>query len=151
MREVWLARALLASIERAAARAWPDEACGLVIGGTDALGAPVIDGVALSGNVATDPAHRFEIDPRVFLSLERALRASATRRILGVFHTHPRGAAVPSAHDRAVAWGPGAVWLITAMADGRATETRAYALAPRPPRLRPIGLRLTDSAVVQNT
>jgi len=68
---------------------------------------------------------RFEVDPALRLRLQRELRAS-NERIVGLFHSHPDGAAAPSAHDLACAWEPDLVWLITATGRDAAGPTAAF-------------------------
>jgi len=121
-----IARPLLRTIESAAARRFPEEACGLLVGGQSA-GAIAVAAVYESANVADDRRARFEVDPGLRLRLQRQARADGAR-VVGLFHSHPNGAPVPSETDRASIWEPDLVWLITALDDGVVTETRAYAV-----------------------
>lgn len=104
---VVLPRAIAAALPRLAAAALPREACALMTGrrAGDAL---VIDGLAPSHNLAV-AEDAFEIDTALHLRLQRA-----TRAVAAIWHSHPEGAAVPSARDAAGAWDGGLVWLITA-------------------------------------
>lgn len=146
-----LGRSQLAAITAHARRARPREACGLLLGHGDAEAGFTVTRVVESENVA--PAvrtDRFEIDPKLLLSLHRSLReaasgaaeracaaegaggcaapASAKRaeRILGVYHSHPSGAPEPSPTDRARAAEPGLVWLIVALDAAARAEARAF-------------------------
>jgi proteasome lid subunit RPN8/RPN11 len=103
-------RDLLAAMQRLAATACPAEACGLLLGTPRRITA-----LAPSRNLAT-AEDAFEIDTALHLRLQRT-----TRAVVGVWHSHPRGPAVPSARDQAGAWDPSLLWLITG-ADG----TRAW-------------------------
>ena len=108
--------------------AHPREACGLLVGHGAA-----ITGLAPTANLAaTEDA--FEIDTAAQLRLQRRLRGTG-RAIIGVWHSHPRGGAEPSARDLAGAWDAGLVWLITA-----GGQTRAF--APAPGGFRPLDLAL---------
>ncbi len=123
---VRLDRAVLDGIERAAEAAWPREACGLLLGRT--MGRPVVVEVtraAPSENVAADPERSFEVAPALFARLA-ADPASGGARLVGLYHSHPDGPAAPSPRDRAAAWQDGWIWLITAVADGRAGTTAAH-------------------------
>lgn len=88
-----------------------DEVCGLLLG----RGARVTSVLPVA-NVAADPSRWFEVDPRALLAAHRAARAGADP-VIGHYHSHPSGAAAPSARDAAAAAGDGAFWLIVAGGD----------------------------------
>lgn len=97
------------SLERAATAAHPHECCGLLIGeGSVQL---TVTEVAATDNVAENPADSFAIDPQAQFALLRATRATG-RRVVGHYHSHPRGPAVPSVRDLAMAHDPEAVWIV---------------------------------------
>ena len=81
------------------------EICGLLFGGEDR-----IDAARATRNVAADPNCGFEIDPADLFAAIRQERGGGPRMI-GHYHSHPSGAAEPSARDRAAAE-PGKLWLI---------------------------------------
>jgi desampylase len=93
----------------AAAAAHPLEACGLLLGEGTA-----IDLATHAANVAAHPATRFEIDPAHLLAAHRAARAGGPE-ILGYWHSHPSGTAMPSPIDAAMADPDGRIWAIAAM------------------------------------
>jgi proteasome lid subunit RPN8/RPN11 len=68
--------------------------------------------------VAADPARSFEIDPAALFAAHRRARAGAVV-VIGHYHSHPSGAAVPSARDAAQAMGDGALWLILTADEAR--------------------------------
>jgi desampylase len=103
---------LAARILLAAVHAYPNECCGLIEGIDTADGWRAI-AIHEAGNVAQNPARRFQIDPQAQLDLMRKLRGTG-RRIVGCFHSHPDGEAKPSATDRAEASESGFVYLIAA-------------------------------------
>lgn len=98
---------------------FPEECCGLLIG-TARAGKAHVSRVVPAANVAAGPerTRRFEIDPVVLFTVQRALRDGVLHRpreiLLGYFHSHPAGAARPSAHDLAGAHEQGLVTLIAA-------------------------------------
>ncbi|WP_295529363.1 M67 family metallopeptidase [Novosphingobium sp. Chol11] len=97
-----------AAIMEAAARAAPNEACGILLGhGTRILTA------LPAANVHPEPLRHFEIDPAMLIAAHKAARAGGPA-VLGYFHSHPNGVARPSATDRASASGDGRVWAIAA-------------------------------------
>jgi proteasome lid subunit RPN8/RPN11 len=109
-------------LESWAADAWPDEACGLIAG----TGVPaVITRLVACANIAPDRRRHFEVDPGARIRLEVALRGTA-ERLIGVWHSHPGGEAVPSATDAAMIYEPDLIWLITAFAPASPPVTRAF-------------------------
>lgn len=114
-RAVRLPRAIAAALPRLASAALPREACGLMTGRVSG-GVLLVDGLAPSRNLAGDE-DAFELDTALHLRLQRM-----TRAVAAVWHSHPRGAALPSARDAEGAWDPGLCWLITA-----GEETTAWA------------------------
>ena len=91
-----------------AKRAFPLEACGLLLGRTDA-----IDHATVCANIHPTPLTHFEIDPASLIAAHRAARAGGPA-IAGYWHSHPTGSAVPSPTDQAAASGDGKVWAIVA-------------------------------------
>lgn len=82
-----------------AGRAFPHEACGLLIGAVD--GERVFITRALPcPNLAPveERHHRFTIDPRAVINVRRSLRGTP-ESIVGFYHSHTNGRAVPSALD----------------------------------------------------
>ncbi len=110
-----ISRSLLAQIvDRAAGEA--AEICGLLTGSAGS-GAYRIEGHIAAANVAPDPARHFELDPAVLIVAHRAARAGGAQ-VIGHYHSHPSGLAMPSATDAACAAPDGSLWLI--IADGTA-------------------------------
>jgi proteasome lid subunit RPN8/RPN11 len=89
-----------------AARAAPEECCGLLLGRGG-----VIEEARPAANIAFERRRYFEIDPRVLIDAHRAARAGG-RDVLGYFHSHPGGPAEPSAVDGERSAGDGTVWAI---------------------------------------
>ncbi len=89
------------------------EVCGLLLGSREE-----VDEIVPASNVASDPARHFELDPIVLIAAHRAQRAGGPR-IVGHYHSHPGGLAVPSATDRANAVPDGSFWLIVGSGDAR--------------------------------
>lgn len=122
---VRVSRALLREMERAAESAYPEECCGLLVGRPEAGGGIALTRRAASPNLSPVPHSAFEIDPQLWLDLRRAL-AGGPEALVGLHHSHPDGAPEPSARDLAAAWEEGMLWLVTAVARGRAGETTAH-------------------------
>ncbi len=111
-RVLHLSDELAAAVLQAAARAYPNEACGLIEGIDTADGWRAL-AIHEAANVADVPARRFLVDPEVQFALLRKLRGTE-RRIIGCFHSHPNGRAEPSATDRANAYESDFLYLIAA-------------------------------------
>lgn len=109
---VTISRMLLDQIQAIAA-ADQAEVCGLLLGE-----AGRIEAIAPAANVASDPARHFELDPAALIAAHRAARAGGAQ-IIGHYHSHPSGVAVPSATDAACAAPDGSLWLIVAGGDAR--------------------------------
>ena len=103
---------LAARVLLAAARAYPNECCGLIEGDDTADGWRAV-AIHEATNIAEDPQRRYLIDPQAQFDLMRRLRESETR-IIGCFHSHPDGEPAPSATDRAEAYESGFLYLIAA-------------------------------------
>jgi len=102
----------IAEMLKAAAASPEAEICGLLLGRDD-----VVEAVLPCTNVAGDPRDSFEIDPAALISAHRAARAGGAT-LIGHYHSHPHGAATPSARDSAAAE-PGSYWIIIAGTDLR--------------------------------
>lgn len=117
--------AVLGAMQEEARRAYPHEACGLMVGRRD-VDAITIEELVISENVADgDKRVSFMIDPQLQFTTLRALRGTG-REVVGVFHSHPDGEPFPSATDAAMAFEAGFVWLIVAVAGGEKTRARAH-------------------------
>jgi proteasome lid subunit RPN8/RPN11 len=118
MMQLLLPDVLKARIVAEACAAFPRECCGLIEGRW--RDADLAEAVALhpAPNLAADP-DRFEIDPEAhFAALKRA--RAAGHALIGCYHSHPGGAAVPSARDLAGAGEEDFLWLIAALHRGGA-------------------------------
>jgi [CysO sulfur-carrier protein]-S-L-cysteine hydrolase len=92
-----------------ARRESPHECCGFLVGTADRLE----ESVAMT-NVLASPS-RFAVDPGEHIALNRRLRGSG-REVIGVYHSHPRSPAVPSATDIANAHYPEFLHVIVSLA-----------------------------------
>ena len=138
---ILLPRNCLLQIAAAAERVWPEEGCGLLVGRREQDGAVRITDVSEAANVAPREARRsrFEVDPAARFRLLRALRGS-DGALVGHWHSHPKGAAVPSAYDASQAFEPDLVWLIISVADGRAGNISAWEVSEGAPTFRRLPL-----------
>jgi proteasome lid subunit RPN8/RPN11 len=102
---------------------WPEEACGLLVATLDTPSR--IKRVVFAKNVAEEPLTTFEIDPQTLIDCHRTAREKG-ERVVGCFHSHPNGKALPSPTDRARADENGFLWLVIATEHNRAAESGLY-------------------------
>jgi len=104
--------------------ALPHEGCGLMLGRRDGAAATVTE-ILPARNTRASP-DRYEIEPEAVLAADRRARAAGVL-LLGAWHSHPGGAPVPSATDRAEAW-PDWCYLIVGLADTAHPQLRTWRL-----------------------
>ncbi len=105
---VLLSAAAAAANRAESVAAAPQEACGVLFGRVGAI----VEATA-ARNVAAEPRTRFEIDPAYLFDAHRRGRAGPLA-LIGCWHSHPIGRAVPSAADAAGVGDRGWLWLIVA-------------------------------------
>lgn len=135
----------LEHVAKAAERAYPEECCGLLIGRSTGS-AVCVTGIAESDNVApSQRSRRFEIDPALRFAVMRRLRDGCDEvggyelggyEIIGHYHSHPEGSTAPSAYDASRVFEPDLLWLIVAVAAGRAREMGCWRWDPAAARFR---------------
>ncbi len=123
---VRLGQRALDVIRREAARAYPHEACGALIGPSPA---DVTEALALPNQEAASPATRFTIAPFDYLGAEQAAEARGAQ-LVGFWHSHPDHAARPSATDREHAW-EGLLTLVVAVERGEPRDVTAWRVPGR--------------------
>jgi len=117
-----LSPGLAAAIAQAARASFPRECCGLVEGVWGEGGAHVV-ALHEAANIAA-ASDRFEIAPAAqFAALKVARRAG--RAIIGCYHSHPNGMAIPSHADLEGAGEESFLWLVAALTAAEAPITLA--------------------------
>jgi proteasome lid subunit RPN8/RPN11 len=119
---VSVAASVLDAMIAHARREAPNECCGLLVGGPGR-----IDRSVPANNIAPTPATRYEIDPREHIALNREVRGSG-QEVIGVYHSHPRGPARPSASDLAEAFYPDFLYIIVSLEDAVQADIRAFSI-----------------------
>jgi proteasome lid subunit RPN8/RPN11 len=129
-----LSRAVFEAIRAHGEETYPHECCGALLARTlpDGRGLPAgreIEAAMRAGNTRTDSAHnRYQIAPVELVKIEREARRQGLE-IAGFYHSHPDHPAQWSATDLAEAHWLGCSYIITAVAQGKATETNSFLLA----------------------
>ena len=106
--DIAVASHVLTQITDEARAASHRECCGILLGQGEQITA-----IQPAANVHPQPETHFEIDPQVLIDAHRAAREGEAQ-VLGYYHSHPTGAARPSATDQAMASSDGRIWAIIA-------------------------------------
>jgi len=110
------------ALARLAEAAYPDEACGLLLG----LGRRVVEVLALPNVEALRPGERFELDPLDLRAAEDLADARGLA-LVGLWHSHPDRPAIPSREDERAAF-EGWSYPIVSVVGGRAGSIRSWIL-----------------------
>ena len=78
-------------------------------------------------NVSPTPESAFFMDPQAQIDAMNAMRR-AKETMLGIYHSHPRSAPIPSERDIAGAAYPGVACIIISLADERGPQIAAFEL-----------------------
>jgi proteasome lid subunit RPN8/RPN11 len=108
-------------------QAYPDEACGILLGRREETDDVVVR-VTACGNTDPEPGRRYLIAPTELIAAQRQAREEGLE-ILGFYHSHPDHPAVPSAVDLREAHWTGCVYLICGVGKGVLAEIAAVRLA----------------------
>jgi proteasome lid subunit RPN8/RPN11 len=118
---IGLARTALEAIHREAARSYPYEGCGALLGLEERV---VRETLALANQEEASPRTRFTVSPADYMSAEESADARGLK-LLGFWHSHPDHPARPSGTDREFAW-PGLLTLVVAVERGEPREITAW-------------------------
>ncbi len=97
----------------------PNEACGLLSG---SLSTHRADGFHPARNSEASPL-RYNVDPEDLVRIVFALE-DAGEDLVGIFHSHTRSPAIPSATDRRTAMYPAVFYVLATLADPDAPAAR---------------------------
>ena len=135
-----------------AGRTLPEEACVLLVGRVEDDEVRVTRAVPCPNQAPEgERHHRFSIDPRAVLNVRRTLRGSG-EAIVGFYHSHPDGRAVPSVLDlEHIRLWPETVWLIVPMVDEEAHPARAWWLDAGETEVRELSIRVAALSAARMT
>ena len=114
---------VLETIREHAARAYPDECCGALIGEETGH---IVEAFELSNTTSDERRRRFLIGPDAYRAAE-ARATEAGSALIGFYHSHPNHPAVPSAFDLEHAW-PNLSYAIQSVRNGAPRELRSWRL-----------------------
>jgi len=124
-----LSQAHYAALRRHGEETYPQECCGVLLGGANDDGSRVVTSTARCGNTRTDsPENRYHIDPRELIRIQREGRERG-EDIVGFYHSHPDHPARWSETDLAEAHWIGCSYVITSVEKGKASMTNSFELA----------------------
>jgi cysteine synthase B len=116
---------VLVAIRRHAARVYPDECCGALLGPSPGH---VTEAYVLDNTFPDEQRRRFLVGPDEYRRAEA--RATETgQQLLGFYHSHPDHPAEPSAFDLEHAW-PNLSYLIISVQQGQPKVARSWRLKP---------------------
>lgn len=125
-------------LERLADEAYPQEACGLLVG--KRLGdARLISSATAARNLSQRAADRYVLDPDHYLAADARARRDGLE-ILGIWHTHPDHPAEPSTTDLDRAW-EGFAYLILAVDRNGVVDRRCWDLEGEAFEERPLSIK----------
>lgn len=116
---------------------YPEECCGLLLGTIENSNKISIEVCQTENSweeqtvddlpiTPGDKRDRFLIAPKVILQIQKETR-DRNLTIIGVYHSHPDHSAIPSEHDRAIAWQQYS-YLIVSLQKGRIADIRSWTL-----------------------
>jgi proteasome lid subunit RPN8/RPN11 len=106
---------------------FPDECCGFFYGNEDGLGNRSVTEILVVNNAKEgDKRKRFEVSAKDYMKAEQYALEKGLQ-LLGVYHSHPDHAAIPSEHDR-VAAQPYFSYIIISVLSNRTTHMRSWRL-----------------------
>ncbi len=107
---------------------YPNECCGVLLG-RSTPGGWQVEAAIPAGNASPGSArNRYQIAPAELVKIERDARRQGLL-IAGFYHSHPDHPAQWSSTDLAEAHWLGCSYVITAVAQGQATQTNSFLLA----------------------
>lgn len=121
-----IARAHVDLLKEHGHNCWPEEACALLVGEAVSETEAHVSRIVLSDNIAVNKKRFFEIDPGVRIRLEKELREAKKETIVGIFHSHPNGSAIPSRTDAKMVIERQFFWLIAALEQGQVSDLKVY-------------------------
>jgi proteasome lid subunit RPN8/RPN11 len=127
MMSLFLGHAALEHIRAHAEETYPHECCGVLVGNAVVEGWTIAYAVRADNNRTDSPQNRYAIAPGELVRILREAKKSGLE-IAGFYHSHPDHPAIWSQIDLAEAHWLGCSYLITEVAEGRATVTNSFLL-----------------------
>ncbi len=126
IRMLWLPHDLRHALVEHALEKRPHEACGILIGSIE-HGLAQVKRVIPVPNIAENTETTFRIDDRVLVSVISKL-AQSDDMLIGFYHSHPKGAAIPSPTDIRLATYPDALSVIVGLQNPMSPAVAAWSI-----------------------
>ena len=107
---------------------YPHECCGFLFGKESDSGRVLELALEVENSQVENRERRFLVSPEDYLRAEQHAVKSGLD-LLGIYHSHPDHAAIPSEHDRRQAM-PFFSYVIVSVKKGKADELRSWVLNP---------------------
>lgn len=124
-KQITLPPDIVADIASRSGAAYPNEACGLLIGVRDQEGLTATKSIPCVNAHKVDTARRFAIAPSDLFAVHRKARDMG-QAVIGHYHSHPGGAAKPSDTDALSIADPQVAWLIQSITASGQGDLRAF-------------------------
>ncbi|NOZ04187.1 MAG: M67 family metallopeptidase, partial [FCB group bacterium] len=128
MDTIHLNRSVVDDFLRHAAREYPHECCGFIIGTEDAETKRGLEYLPATNTKDANRERRFLIDPLAYQEAED-IADERGLSIISIVHSHPDHPDEPSEFDRDHAW-PGFSYIIVSVANGKTKNYRSWQLTP---------------------
>ena len=127
MGELRMSRAVFEAVRAHGEEAYPEECCGALLG-RRVEGGWAVEAALRAGNTRTESArNRYGISAAELIGAEREAGRLGVE-IAGFYHSHPECAAEWSRRDLEEAHWVGCAYVITAVAEGKATVSNSFLL-----------------------
>ena len=130
----------LAAIESHLIQAYPDEACGILLGRSDTPFS-ILEAHPCANLNVERARDRYLMDPGDQVRVEKEARRRSLD-VVGYYHSHPDHPAQASATDLALSWEQ-VVYLIVSVREGKVAERRAW--------FRPLGRKSFEEVALDAT
>lgn len=117
------------ALRRAAEQAYPEEACGILLGRREGSN-EIVERLIACTNADPEPTRRYSIPPQELIAAQREARDEQLE-ILGFYHSHPDHPAEASDTDLNEAYWTGCIYLICGVEQGKLMEVSAVRLHVR--------------------
>jgi len=118
---------------------YPNECCGLLVGNGEEQ--VILEEIVESPNLFSS-RKKFLIDPQIQFDCLRELRGTFNR-IIGNYHSHPSGLALPSYYDKEMAIELDQIWLIISVVKDLSFSISAYQVCSRKGNMIPLEINIT--------
>ncbi len=125
---LYLPHAVYHALRAHGEEAYPEEACGALLGRATGEGWKIVAAVRAANGSAGPTRSHYRIAAAELVGIAQEARRQGLE-IAGFYHSHPDAAAQWSATDLAEAYWMGGSYVITEVVRGKAAETRSFRLA----------------------